>query len=227
MSPASTPIAAPGAAPGAASLAPAVAAAPRDLRMNIVTLLRPALCLLIALTLLTGVIYPLIVTGLATAFFPHQAGGSLVVRAGALRGSALIGQSFSDPGHFWGRPSATAPQPYNGLASGGSNLGPENPALLDAVRARLAALHAADPDNHLPVPIDLVTASASGLDPDISPAAAHYQAARVARQRGLTLARVEQLIDRSTQGRQWGVLGAARVNVLQLNLALDAGDAAR
>lgn len=207
--------------------APAIAAAPsrmpQESAMNPRPLLRPALVLLVALTLITGLLYPLFVTALATFVFPRQAAGSLVVRDGALRGSTLIGQNFSDPGHFWGRPSATTPQPYNGLASGGSNLGPRNPALLDAVRARVAALRAADPGNPLPVPIDLVTASASGLDPDISPAAAHYQAARVARQRGLPLPRVEQLIERSTLGRQWGVLGEARVNVLQLNLALDGG----
>jgi K+-transporting ATPase ATPase C chain len=192
--------------------------------MHARSLLRPAFSLLIALTLITGLLYPLLVTGLASLMFPRQAEGSLVVRAGVLRGSALIGQNFTDPGHFWGRPSATAPQPYNGLASSGSNLGPQNPALIDAVRARLAALHAADPGNPLAVPIDLVSASASGLDPDISPAAARYQAARVARQRGLPPASVERLIERNTRGRQWGVLGEARVNVLQLNLDLDGGD---
>jgi len=185
--------------------------------------LRPALSLLLALSLLTGVGYPLLVTALGGALFPREAAGSLVYPAGggAPIGSALIGQSFTDPGHFWGRPSASTPQPYNGLASGGSNLGPTNPALLDAVRERIAALRAADPGNTQAVPVDLVTASASGLDPDISPAAALYQAGRVARQRGLALERVEDLVRRQVRPRQWGILGEPRVNVLQLNLALD------
>ena len=185
--------------------------------------LRPALSLLLALSLLTGVGYPLLVTALGGTLFPHEAAGSLVYPAGggAPIGSALIGQSFTDPGHFWGRPSASTPQPYNGLASGGSNLGPTNPALLDAVRERIAALRAADPGNTQAVPVDLVTASASGLDPDISPAAALYQAGRVARQRGLALERVEDLVRRQVRPRQWGILGEPRVNVLQLNLALD------
>jgi K+-transporting ATPase ATPase C chain len=184
-------------------------------------LLRPALCLFLALTVLTGIVYPLAVTGLGAALFPAQARGSLVLKDGVAVGSSLIGQNFSDPGHFWGRPSATAPQPYNGLSSGGSNLGPENPALVDAVKARIDALRQADPGNIAPVPADLVTASASGLDPDISPAAAQYQAARVARRRGLALAQVQALIAAHTRDRQWGVFGEPRVNVLELNLALE------
>jgi len=185
-------------------------------------LLRPALVLFLLLSVLTGLVYPLLVTALAQALFPRQAGGSLVLRDGHAVGSALIGQAFSDPGHFWGRPSATTPQPYNGTASAGSNLGPLNPALTDAVKARVAALRGADPGNSAPVPVDLVTASASGLDPHISVAAADYQAARVARVRGLGLARVRALIAAHTEGRLAGVLGEPRVNVLQLNLALDA-----
>jgi potassium-transporting ATPase KdpC subunit len=184
--------------------------------------LRPALVLLVLLGVLTGLVYPLIVTLLARAMFPQQAAGSLIERHGIAVGSRLIGQSFSDPGHFWGRPSATAPQPYNGVGSGGSNLGPLNPALTDAIRTRLGALHAADPGNAAPVPVDLVTASASGLDPDISVAAAGYQAARVARARGLTVERVRALIAAHTEGRLLGVLGEPRVNVLELNLAVDA-----
>lgn len=186
------------------------------------SLLRAALALLGLLTVLTGFIYPLLVTAIAQGFFPHQAGGSLIVRDGRTLGSRLIGQNFSDPGHFWGRPSATTPQPYNGTASGGSNLGPLNPELLAAVKTRLAALRSVDPGNDAPVPADLVSASASGLDPDISVAAANYQAARVARSRGLPLARVQALIGAHTEGRLLGVLGEPRVNVLELNLALDA-----
>ncbi len=185
------------------------------------SLLRPALSLFVALSVLTGVLYPAALAGLGQLLFPEQAAGSLILRDGAPVGSALIGQNFSDPGHFWGRPSATSPQPNNGLASGGSNLGPENPALLDAVRTRIEALHRADPGNSLPIPVDLVTASASGLDPEISPAAARYQSARVARARGLSPALVQQMVDAATQGRQWGIFGEARVNVLRLNLALD------
>jgi potassium-transporting ATPase KdpC subunit len=183
--------------------------------------LRPALVLLAVLTLLTGVVYPLAVTGIAQLLFPRAAAGSLVLRGGHALGSALIGQSFSDPGHFWSRPSATTPQPYNGTGSTGSNLGPLNPALLDAVKARLATLRTADPGNSAPVPVDLVTASASGLDPHISVAAAQYQAARVARARSLPEARVRALIDAHTEGRLLGVIGEPRVNVLELNLALD------
>jgi K+-transporting ATPase ATPase C chain len=185
------------------------------------TLVRPAVSLFIALSLVTGVLYPMVVTGLGAVLFPRQAAGSLVQRDGVAVGSTLIGQNFSDPGHFWGRLSATAPQPNNGVASGGSNLGPENPALLDAVKARIDALRQADPGNRLAVPVDLVTASASGLDPDISPAAARYQVTRVARARGLAVARVQELVDANSSGRQWGVFGEPRVNVLELNLALD------
>ena len=188
----------------------------------LLALLRPAVMLFLLLSVLTGLVYPLIVTALAQALFPYQARGSLVVRDGRAVGSALIGQAFSDPGHFWSRPSATTPQPYNGTASTGSNLGPLNPALTDAIKARVAALRAADPGNTAPVPVDLVTASASGLDPHISVAAANYQAARVARVRGLELARVRTLIAAHTEGRLAGVLGEPRVNVLELNLALDA-----
>ena len=185
-------------------------------------LLRPAVVLFLLLSVLTGLVYPLLVTAVAQTLFPHQARGSLVRRDGRTVGSTLIGQAFSDPGHFWSRPSATTPQPYNGTASTGSNLGPLNPALTDAIKARVAALRAADPGNTAPVPVDLVTASASGLDPHISVAAANYQAARVARVRGLDLARVRTLIAGHTEGRLAGVLGEPRVNVLELNLALDA-----
>lgn len=185
-------------------------------------LLRPALVIFAALTLVTGVIYPLAVTGAAQAAFPAQAAGSLVLRNGKPVGSTLIGQAFSDPKHFWGRPSATSPMAYNAGASGGANQGPLNPALADAVKGRIEALRAADPDNKAAVPIDLVTASASGLDPHISPAAARYQTARVARERKLPPAQVEQLVARNTEGALWGLLGEPRVNVLALNLALDA-----
>ncbi|HXY05362.1 MAG TPA: potassium-transporting ATPase subunit KdpC [Burkholderiaceae bacterium] len=186
------------------------------------TLLRPAISIFVVLSVLTGLLYPMVVTGLGRWLFPHQAAGSLIVRDGVVLGSDLIGQNFTDARHFWGRLSATTPQPNNALASGGSNLGPENPALIDAVKARIDALHQADPDNRQPIPVDLVTASASGLDPDISPAAAYYQAARVARSRGVALERVQALIEQHTIPRQWGVLGEPRVNVLALNLALDA-----
>ena len=191
-------------------------------RNEITAVLRPALLLLLVMTVLTGILYPLAVTGIARVLFPGQAAGSLVQRDGQAIGSGLIGQSFTAPGHFWSRLSATTPQPYNGTASGGSNLGPLNPALLDAVKARIAALRAADPGNLARVPIDLVTASASGLDPDISVAAAEYQAARVARARGLPVERVRALIAAHTAGRLFAVLGEPRVNVLELNLALDA-----
>lgn len=184
--------------------------------------LRPALVLFIVLTLLTGLVYPLLVTGLAQALFPHEARGSLVRQGGRVVGSALIGQSFTDPKYFRGRPSATSPGPYDSGASGGSNLGPSNPALLEAVKARLAALHAADPDNRAPVPVDLVTASASGLDPHISRAAADWQAARVARVRGLPEATVRSLVEAHAEGRRFGFFGEPRVHVLALNLALDA-----
>ena len=184
--------------------------------------LRPALVLFLLLTVLTGFLYPLLVTGLARLLFPQQAAGSILMRDGRAVGSRLIGQSFSAPGYFWSRPSATTPQPYNAAASTGSNFGPLNPALPEAVKARVAALRAADPTNSAPVPIDLVTAAGSGLDPEISAAAADYQAARVARARGLALERVQALIAQHTEGRLLGVLGEPRVNVLELNLALDA-----
>jgi K+-transporting ATPase ATPase C chain len=185
-------------------------------------LLRPALTLLAALILITGIVYPLAVTGIARVLFPRQAAGEILMRDGRAVGSALIGQSFQDPRHFWGRPSATTPQPYNGTGSTGSNLGPLNPALIEAVRARVAALRALDPQNTAPVPVDLVTTSASGLDPHISVAAADYQAARVARVRGIALARVQALIAAHTERRLLGLIGEPRVNVLELNLALDA-----
>lgn len=185
------------------------------------SIVRPVLVLFAVLTLLTGLAYPLAVTGLAQALFPAQAAGSLVMRGGKPVGATLIGQNFADPGHFWGRPSATAPQPYNAAASGGSNQGPLNPALTDAVRRRIEALRAADPGNLAPVPVDLVTASASGLDPHISPAAARYQAQRVARARGLPTDQVLALVDRQVEAPLPGLLGEPRVNVLQLNLALE------
>jgi len=183
---------------------------------------RPALTLLIVLTLLTGVAYPFLVTGVAHLIFPAQADGSLIVEGGKVIGSRLIGQPFSDPKYFWSRPSATSPQPDNALASSGSNLGPLNPALTDAVKARIAALHSADPGNHAPIPVDLVTASGSGLDPDISLAAAYYQAGRVARARSLAPARVRALIANHARRSLLGVIGSPRVDVLELNLALDA-----
>lgn len=185
-------------------------------------LLRPALTLFIALSIVTGLLYPLLVTGVAQTAFPHQANGSLITQGGKAVGSELIGQAFTEPGHFWGRPSATTPMPYNASASGGSNLGPTNPALTDAVKARIEALRAADPGNTRPVPVDLVTASASGLDPQISPAAADYQAARVAKARGLPLAQVQALVQQHTESPWLGLLGEPRVNVLALNLALEA-----
>jgi K+-transporting ATPase ATPase C chain len=177
---------------------------------------------LVVFTVLTGVVYPLVVTGIAQLVFPRQANGSLLERDGLLVGSELIGQPFDDPKYFWSRPSATAPVAYNGAASSGSNLGPLNDAFFDAVRARVDALKAADPDNTAPIPVDLVTASASGLDPHISPAAARYQAARVARSRGLAEATVLDVVARHTRGRQLGFLGEPVVDVLPLNLALDA-----
>jgi K+-transporting ATPase ATPase C chain len=185
-------------------------------------ILRPALVLFVILTMLTGVAYPLVVTGLAQILFPSQAHGSLIVRGSKTVGSALIGQSFSDPAHFWGRPSATGPMSNNAAASSGSNQGPMNPALLDAVKARVAALRAVDPFNTAAIPIDLVTASASGLDPHISLAGAQYQLDRVAKARKLPLEVVQNLIDQSTQRPILRLLGEPVVNVLQLNLALDA-----
>ncbi|MGD9520790.1 MAG: potassium-transporting ATPase subunit KdpC [Tepidiphilus sp.] len=184
--------------------------------------IRPALVSFVLLSVLTGLLYPLIVTGIAQSVMPHEANGSLLLKDDKLVGSELIGQAFSDPKYFWSRPSATTPMPYNGLASGGSNLGPTNPALLEAVKARIQALREADPGNTAPVPVDLVTASGSGLDPHISPAAAAYQVARVARLRHMEEAKVEALVARYTEPRQFGLLGEPRVNVLQLNLALDA-----
>jgi K+-transporting ATPase ATPase C chain len=174
------------------------------------------------LTALTGIAYPLVVTGIGQAAFPEQAAGSLILRDGKPVGSSLIGQSFSDPKYVWGRPSATSPYPNNAINSSGSNQGPLNPALADAVKGRIEALKAADPGNTAPVPIDLVTASASGLDPHISVAAATFQAARVAKARSLPLPQVQQLIAKHTEGRLFGFLGEPRVNVLQLNLSLDA-----
>ena len=185
-------------------------------------IVRPALVLFALLSALTGVVYPLAVTGITQALFPAQAAGSLIVRDGKTIGSSLIGQNFSDPKYFWGRPSATTPMPYNASSSGGSNLGPLNPALTDAVKARIEALRAADPGNAAAVPVDLVTASGSGLDPHISVAAAQYQAQRVAKVRGLSMQQVQPLIDKHTEGQLLGLIGEPRVNVLQLNLALDA-----
>ena len=184
-------------------------------------LLRPAITLFVLLSVLTGLVYPLAVTGVAGVAFPVQAAGSLVSRDGVVVGSALIGQSFNDPRHFWGRPSATSPMAYNAGSSGGSNQGPLNPALVDAVKGRVEALRAADPGNTAPVPVDLVTASASGLDPDISVAAAEYQIARVARARGVAPDVVRAAVARHTEDRQLGFLGEPRVNVLALNLDLD------
>jgi potassium-transporting ATPase KdpC subunit len=186
----------------------------------VAALLRPCLVLLGLLTGLTGLVYPLVVTGLGQVF-PSQARGSLVVKDGRVLGSALIGQPFDDAGHFWGRPSATAPTPYNAASSTGSNLGPTNPALRAAIALRLERLRRADPGNRAPVPVDLVTASASGLDPEVSPAAALYQAPRVARARGLPEERVRALVSAQVQPRTLGLLGEPRVNVLRLNLALD------
>ncbi len=182
--------------------------------------IRAAILLLMALTLLTGLLYPLAVTGLARAIFPRQANGSLVRINGEARGSELIGQPFSDPKYFRGRPSVTAPA-YNAVASGGSNLGPLNPALLDAVRKNIDSLRALDPQNGAPIPVDLVTSSASGLDPHISVAAAFYQIPRVARNRGLPESRLRRLVDSCTEGRTFGILGEPRVNVLRLNMSLD------
>lgn len=185
-------------------------------------LLRQSFMLLLVLTVITGVLYPLAATGLSQLVFPHRANGSLIERDGKPIGSALIGQSFTDPKYFWGRPSATTPNPYNATASSGSNQGPTHSALADAVKQRIAALRAVDPGNTAPVPVDLVTASGSGLDPEISQAAAQYQLERVARARGLSSAQVQALVNEYTSGRQLGILGEPRVNVLRLNLALDA-----
>ena len=177
--------------------------------------------MLMLLTVITGLIYPLLVTGMAQVVFPRQANGSLILKDGQAIGSELIGQPFDDPKYFWGRLSATSPVPYNAAASSGSNLGPTNPALVAEVQGRIDALKAADPTNTQAIPVDLVTSSGSGLDPNISVAAALYQVPRVARVRGLDEATVRQLVDRYTKGRDLGVLGELRVNVLELNLALD------
>jgi K+-transporting ATPase ATPase C chain len=182
---------------------------------------RTAIIFLVVFTVITGVFYPLVVTGIAQVFFHHQANGSLITSNGEVTGSELIGQQFTDPAYFWGRLSATSPIPYNAASSLGSNYGTENPALQDEVQARIDALKAVDPENNLPIPVDLVTSSGSGLDPDISIAAADYQIQRVARYRNLTVEQVSELVKRYTKGRQLGILGEPRVNVLQLNLALD------
>lgn len=184
--------------------------------------LRPAVISFLLLSLLTGIVYPLLVTGISQLTMPAKANGSLIMKNGKPVGSSLIGQSFSGPKYFWGRLSATGPMPYNASSSGGSNLGPTNPALMDAVKARVQALRDADLGNRQPVPVDLVTASASGLDPHISPAATEYQLARVARLRILKQDAVRKLVEEHTEGRQFGILGEPRVNVLELNLALDA-----
>jgi K+-transporting ATPase ATPase C chain len=182
---------------------------------------RPAIVSIAIFTLLTGILYPLVITGIAQVIFPHQSNGSLIVQNGQVVGSGLIGQSFDDPRYFWGRLSATSPYPYNAASSTGSNLGPSNPALTDEVKARIAALKAADPTNNSPIPVDLVTSSGSGLDPNISVAAALYQVPRVAKARGLSEQVVRALVDKFTEGRQFGLLGEPRINVLELNLAID------
>lgn len=182
----------------------------------------PALRMLVVMSVVTGVAYPLLVTGIAQLAFPGPANGSLIITGGKTWGSTLVGQPFDDPKYFWSRPSATSPQPYNGMSSSGSNQGARNPALADAVKDRIKALRDADPDNKAPVPVDLVTASGSGLDPHISIAAAAYQAPRVARVRGMSIDRVMALVDEHTERRTLEVIGEPRVNVLELNLALDA-----
>lgn len=189
--------------------------------------LRPALIVFALLTVLTGIAYPLVVTGIGQAAFHSRANGSIIESGGRAVGSRLLGQPFSSPKYFWSRPSATGPAPYNGAVSSGSNQGPLNPALETAVKERIAALRAADPGNTAPVPVDLVTASGSGLDPHISPAAAEYQVARVARQRGASPDAVRQLVQQATEGRTFGIFGEPRVNVLELNLSLDTQPAPR
>jgi K+-transporting ATPase ATPase C chain len=184
-------------------------------------MLRRLLMMFAVLTVLTGLAYPLLVTVAGRLLYPNLVAGSLVVREGTVVGSSLIGQSFTDPKYFWGRISATSPMPNNATASGGSNLGPTNPALLDAVRGRIDALKTADPTNSLPIPVDLVTASASGLDPHVSPEAALYQVTRIARARGIDSVRLRETVLAHVEGRQLGVFGEPRVNVLLLNLALD------
>lgn len=185
------------------------------------TLIRPVLVLFVLMTVITGVIYPVVVTAIGHAAFARQASGSLIEKNGKPVGSALIGQQFDAPYYFWGRLSATSPMPYNAQNSGGSNLGPTNPALADEIKGRIDALKAAGTDMSKPVPVDLVTSSGSGLDPEISPAAAAYQIARVAQARGLAADQVANLVAGNTSGRQFGIFGEARVNVLKLNLALD------
>jgi potassium-transporting ATPase KdpC subunit len=185
------------------------------------TLLRPLFVLFVLLTVLTGWIYPLLVTGIGKTLFPTQVAGSLVVREGRVVGSALISQPFQEPKYFWGRLSATSPMPNNASASGGSNFGPSNPALIDAAKARIEALKAADPKNTAPIPVDLVTASGSGLDPHISPAAALYQVGRVAAARHMSADTLRRQVLAAVEGPQWGLFGEPRVNVLLLNLALD------
>lgn len=185
------------------------------------TLLRPAVSLLVLLTIVTGVVYPLMITGIAKIVFPERASGSIITKDGKPAGSSLIGQNFTEPQYFWGRPAATSPQPYNASASSGSNLGPLNPALVGAVKARIDMLRAAEPGNNAPIPADLVTASGSSLDPHISPAAAEYQLARIAKARNLPQEKLAALVMEHTEQRQWGIFGEPRVNVLELNLALD------
>ncbi len=185
-------------------------------------LLRQSIVMLLLMTVITGIAYPLLATGLAQVMFPGQANGSLIEKNGKPVGSALIGQSFTDARYFWGRPSATSPNPNNSASSSGSNTGPSNPALIDTIKQRIDALHAVDPGNTAPVPVDLITASGSGLDPEISPAAAQYQVSRVAQARKLSVSQVQALVAEYTSGRTLGILGEPRVNVLKLNLALDA-----
>ncbi len=183
--------------------------------------LKIAVIFLVVFSIITGIIYPLFVTGIAQAFFHHQANGSLIVTSGKIEGSELIGQPFSDPKYFWGRLSATSPEPYNANSSSGSNYGPSNPALKQEIQARIEALKKVDPDNSNPIPVDLVTSSGSGLDPDISLAAAEYQVPRIARYRGLDETKIYALVDSIKRGRQFGLLGEPRVNVLELNMHLD------
>jgi len=191
------------------------------------TQIRPAVVSLVFFTALTGIVYPLVVTGIAQTVFPRQANGNLIDRDGKAIGSTLIGQQFDDPKYFWGRLSATSPAPYDASSSSGSNLGPTNAALLDAIRQRVDVLKQADPDNTKPIPVDLATASASGLDPHVSPAAAEYQVPRVARARSVSEEQVRQLVAQHTEERTFGVFGEARVNVLELNLALDSAQPKR
>ena len=182
---------------------------------------RPAILSFIILTAITGFIYPLGVTWIAQTFFPEQANGSLIYHDGKAIGSTLIGQPYDDPKYLWGRLSATSPQPYNGASSSGSNIGPSNPSLADSVRARITALRSADPDNKMPIPVDLVTSSASGLDPHISMASGYYQAGRIARARGMSEEAVKDVMDRNTSGRFLGLIGERTVNVLKVNIKLD------